>query len=311
MPQEAEQQFTAEELARYERWGLGIQGEGEPAPAQSTTEGTTTTEEPETPAAGAEEELEGEDEGLEEEESGAEDGAGQAPKKKSGVQRLKEKLRASEEARIRAEERARLLEEIRKPSDQPSTPAAPTTPAAPKPKPEPGDFDTQAEYLDALTDWKIEEREKAREAAAREEKAKTEAQSKQTTWNERLASAKTRYPDFDQVMRTPFPMSPAMREAMLESELGPELGYYLVKHQDEAQRIAGMGPASAALALGTIQAKLTPPAASTATPPAPPKTTQAAPPPTPVGGRPVPAVDTTKLSDEEWLEYHRKQRAGR
>jgi hypothetical protein len=311
MPQEAgqqpqEQQFTPEELARYERWGLGVKNDGEPAV-------TTTTEDPapqDPPAdAGADEVLHEDEELHEEGEEGAGDGT-QPPKKKSGVQRLKEKLQVEREARIRAEERAKILEETRKPADPVQTPPAPPVPAAPKPKPQPGDFDTNAEYIDALTDWKIEEREKARETATKAEQAKTEAQTKQTTWNERLAAAKTRYPDFDQALKTPFPMSPAMREAMLESELGPDLGYYLVKHQEEAQRIAAMTPAAAALALGTIQAKLTP-ASTPQTTQTPPRTTQAPPPPTPVGGRPIPAVDTTKLSDEEWLQYHRKQRTGR
>ena len=298
--------FTPEEEARYARWGLGVQSDGEPAvTTPSTTQEVPAVQDPPADAGTDEDVLDEGDEGHEGGEEGA-DSAGQPPKKKSGVQRLKEKLQAEREEKIRLEERLRILEEGRKPAE----PAVPTpAPAASKDRPDPDKFLTQAEYLDALTDWKIEQREAAKEAAAKEEKAKAEAQVKQKTWDERLTAAKGRYPDFDQALKTPFPMSPAMREAMLESELGPDLGYYLVKHQEEAGRIAAMSPAAAALALGTIQAKLAP--AEAPKPPTPPKTTQAPPPPTPVGGRPTPTVDTSKLSDEEWLQYNRKQRSGR
>jgi len=52
----------------------------------------------------------------------------------------------------------------------------------------------------------------------------------------------------------------AARQAMLEDEHGAEMLYYLAKNPKELERIAGLTPASAVLAIGKLSVALTPPA---------------------------------------------------
>lgn len=296
MPEEvAVQTFTPEEEARYARWGLGSSPDGEPTAVTTTPTEEAPPAEPETEPT----QDEVEDETGENTEQ---------PKKKSGVQRLKEKLQAEKEARIRAEERAKVLEDLQtKPGEAKATPKAEQL-VGKTPKPDINTWEgTHDEYLEARDRWLLSVFEETQEKKAAESKAKTEQQTKTNTWNERLEAAKAVHPDLEEVLETEFPLSPAMQEALLESEKGPEIGYYLVKHQEEAKRIAALGPLAAAREIGKIEAQLAsaPPKAAART------STSAPPPPTPVGGRPIPTVDPNKLSDEEWLQHYRKQRAGR
>jgi hypothetical protein len=293
MPEEqVAPQFTPEELARYARWEPGVQNGGEPV--TSTEE---PADEPETPVEEADEAAD--DEAVEEE------GEETPHKKKSGVQRLKEKLRVSEEARIRAEERAAVLEETRK------TPAEPTPakPAASPDRPAKPDLDTfegtQAEYLEARDAWLLGEFEAKQEAKATAAKAKEQTQTRQQAWDAQVLAAKTRLPDLDKVLNVPF-ATPVMQDALLDTENGVDVAHHLATHLDEAKTIAALGPVAQVLAIGKLAVRFAP-----VTAPPPKKTTEAPPPPSPVGARGSSNVDTSKMTDQEWLEHHRKNRSGR
>jgi hypothetical protein len=134
-------------------------------------------------------------------------------------------------------------------------------PATGKPKAE--DFKTEEEFLEALTDWKVDQRLAARE----EQVAKTtsEAQEKETVntvyqeLDEKIDKGRSKYNDFDEVvLAEDLNISDAMVEAIAFSDSAEDVLYYLGKHPDESEAIAKMPPIMAARELGKVEAKLNP-----------------------------------------------------
>jgi hypothetical protein len=72
-----------------------------------------------------------------------------------------------------------------------------------------------------------------------------------------LVEARWKHPDFDAVInRQDVPLTPAMQQAVYESEEAGELIYYFGKHPEEAARIAKLSPISSAREIGKIENKL-------------------------------------------------------
>ena len=213
------------------------------------------------------------------------------------------------------EELKRLIagrEPVTPPHDKPSEPAQPV--AAGKPKLE--NFRTLEEYQEALTDWKLDERERTRKEAdartAQEEAARTE----QERWTAKVKAARKAHDDYDDLIDTVvIPAGPgvlAARQAMLEDEHGAELLYHLAKHPKELERIAALSPASAVLAIGKLSAKFDIPATETNGKPR----ITGAPKPPPPSGRPSKATpdsidDPEVIKDFPRWERLRKAQLGR
>lgn len=181
---------------------------------------------------------------------------------------------------------------------KPTEPAA-NAPAADPNKPKAENFETYDEFTEALTDWKIEQREQRRDA-------QQQAAAQATTWQQRAAEAKAAMPDFDEVMAaSSAPMSHAMAEVLKESEHGPALAYHLAKNAAEAERIARLSPLAAARELGRIEATLSTPAAAPA--PAPKKVTSAPTPPTPIGSGRSTTGDPANMSQADYMAWRQTQ----
>lgn len=151
-----------------------------------------------------------------------------------------------------------MAERSVKPQDKPSEPAQ----QAGKPKLE--DFRTLEAYQEALTDWKIDERERNRKEADARTAAEEAVRAEQDGWAKKEKAARKAHTDYDDLMETiKIPVGPgvlAARQAMLEDEHGAELLYHLAKHPKELERIAALPPASAVLAVGRLSASLESPA---------------------------------------------------
>jgi hypothetical protein len=173
-----------------------------------------------------------------------------------------------------------------------------------KPTLEQFEFD-QEKFLEALADWKLNERDKAAETKRKETEAKEAAEKRTKTFVEReakYAAGKDDYRSVAEVGNDPsFICTPAMAEAILEAEEGPALLHYLDTHRDEAARIAQMSPTQTALALGRIIAR--------------PAAPEPVAPQIPTAPKPVPVVKASAplekgLSDElpvkEWLARRNK-----
>lgn len=178
----------------------------------------------------------------------------------------------------------------------------PEKPAEAAGKPRLHDFPTLEAYQEALTDWKMDQREAARQAEAQRHEAETAAAKLQTDWQSSETAARTAHPDYDDIVqsvRAPEGTGvPAMRQALLEDEAGAEILYYLGKHPDEMRKIAAMPLASAAVAIGKLAVKLTPPAPDSGKPK--PQHVSSAPrPPAPLS-RPSAGTSKKDILDEDF-----------
>lgn len=212
---------------------LGNQNEGEPVVAESV-------EEP------VEEQVETTEEAQEAPES-QEDA--EEPKRKGGYKRKIEKLEKQNQE---------LLEVLKRMTPQNGTNAEPAKPESRNDKPRPENFDSHEEYVEALTDWKIESRESQRKQQVEAERQREQTTKAQQTFKEKYQAAAKAHTDFEEMFAEyaeDTPTSPTMTQAVMESEHGSELMYYFLKNQNEAARIAGLTPIAAAREIGKIEAK--------------------------------------------------------
>ena len=148
--------------------------------------------------------------------------------------------------------------------------------------------------------------QKAEELIAKREAAKQQAVILEQ-YHDREEAARDKYDDFEQVAYNPkVPITNVMAETIQNSEVGPDVAYYLGTNIKEAERIARLSPILQAKEIGKIEAKL-------ASDPPVKKTTSAPPPISPVTARSagVSAYDTTDprstktMTDSQWIEAER------
>jgi hypothetical protein len=215
--------------------------------------------------------------------------------------RIQKEIDKAVAARKEAE---RYAQELRSKLDTGAEPAK-TTETTSNSKPKLDDFESYDAYVDALTDWKIEQREAARTKAEAESRAKSESETRAQAWTEKVEAARDKYEDFDDVIsEITTPITPAMQEAIMESSIGTDIAYHLAQHPKEIQRIAKLTPMQAAIEIGKLEAKLTAPVEKKK-----PAVSKAPEPIKPVGAK----ASTAKKSlyeIDDFTEYVKRRRAG-
>lgn len=223
-----------------------------------------------------------------------EETSAEPPKKSKGVQkRLDEITRLRYEAERRAEqERQERLYWQQKAMGE-------TKPSAPVNKPTVDQYGTYEEYLEALSDWKVDQR-LASERAERERQQQEESQrSKAMTYKERASKAREKYDDYEQIAHgSHWSPTQSMTEAIVESEMGPDIAYYLGNNPEEAERISKLSPAGQHRELGKLEAKLSAPP--------PPKPTKAPPPIEPTGSRAKAEKSPDEMNPQEFAEWRKR-----
>lgn len=187
----------------------------------------------------------------------------------------------------------------------------------PKPeKPTADKFETYDAYVEALADWKADEKVTAaldaREKAATEKAAATQRAS---TWSDRKAAFATEMPDNDAVMEaSEVPIAQHVADALLDSEEGPRVARHLNDNPDIAEKLNAMTPTQASREIGRLEVMLKPASATPvpevqATPTADKRPTKAPPPVKPIAQSKSTSVDLGKASMDEYVEQRRKQGA--
>lgn len=168
--------------------------------------------------------------------------------------------------KVLAERRAQDLEaELRKVRTTPET----EKPVEEAKKPERSAFTDDEAYIEALTEWKTEQKFKEREQKALADRDAAAQQAVVAAAHARVDAVRSVVPDFDEVVSAAnIIVPPHIGAFMQESELIGEMGYHFAKHPDELQRISDMPTRTMldlqriGIALSKIEGKLTPFASS-------------------------------------------------
>jgi len=169
--------------------------------------------------------------------------------------RFSEITKQREEARAEAqrERDARLALEARI--------AALEKPQAPQPQveeePQPHQFSDAFEYAKALTDYRVEARLAQEKASQAEARAQIERQKVYDDWSKKVVAAKAELPDFDDMVQSASDVviPDHIRDAILESDVGPRVLYHFAENPDVVKSLSAMTPIRALREVGKLEAK--------------------------------------------------------
>ncbi|NJM09332.1 MAG: hypothetical protein HC883_00070 [Bdellovibrionaceae bacterium] len=147
-------------------------------------------------------------------------------------------------------------EQALKGTPQEPTESTPQTKQASSERPKSEDFDTHEAYVEAVADWKVEQRFKAQEAKAKETSLQGEFQRQRDEYKTRATAFAKENPDFVEAVNAvdDIPLSVTVSNAILKH--GPELAYELAKDPEELERICALSVLDAAEAIGEIRARM-------------------------------------------------------
>lgn len=129
-------------------------------------------------------------------------------------------------------------------------------------KPSRSQYANDEQYIEAVTDWKLDQRDNA---AKVETQRKQQATLQQKT--EAIYAEAEKLPGFDRESFDDLPLTRPIVEALIESDAPAKLMHYMAANPAELERIAKLSPARQAAELGKLEAKAVeakPPARSNA-----------------------------------------------
>jgi hypothetical protein len=174
--------------------------------------------------------------------------------KKNAQERIQELVKSRQDAEANAESektRANLLEMKLKALEAQATPMEATN------RPQRASYANDDDFVDALTDWKADAAIAKRESQHAEARLKAEQAEVAQQWDSRQQKAITAIPDYAEVIgKSEVIVPPYVHQALLESEQGPEIAYYLALHPEEAKRIASMKPLAAIKRIAALERDL-------------------------------------------------------
>ena len=152
------------------------------------------------------------------------------------------------QARIDLENKLKDMEAKLKP--------APQEPTEADPKPKPEQFSDMFEYAEALSEWTADKRIKEEKAKEVAQKVEQERQKTMETWSNRVNDFREKTPDFDDLVGSAdVTVSNDVRDAIFESDVGPQILYHLAENPDIAKKLQGMTAIGALRMIGKLEAK--------------------------------------------------------
>jgi hypothetical protein len=123
-------------------------------------------------------------------------------------------------------------------------------------KPRPDQFVDAFEYAEALADWSAENAVMRARQEDVERKMQEERNKVIESWNTRVETTKSELPDFDDmVSSSDVVVSDQVRDAILESDVGPRILYHLAENPEIAQKISKASLITALREIGKLEAK--------------------------------------------------------
>lgn len=244
-PRTASTVVTSENLADFNANKLGLATEPSPTAADSVDDKSGSE-----PAA-----TEGKSEpGLAKDEATETDENKRIPKIERRFDKLT-KAKAEAEAQA-AEERAKRedLEKRLAAIESQKVPAQADTQGDREPQPE--DFKDAFDYAKALSKWSAEQALARREQEVKQKEAEAQQQKVIQTWQQKLEATIAELPDYeDMVASSTLKVNDTVRDAILESDVGPRILYELASNDDLADRMGSMTTAGALKLIGKLEAQ--------------------------------------------------------
>lgn len=168
---------------------------------------------------------------------------------------LTQKRRDAEAAAAAAAEEARQLREKLAQYEKPAQPAQPAQ--SEDVAPDAAKYQDPFEYAKDLAEYSarkaLENREK-QEILRRQQEAQEAATR---SWVERVEKAKAEIPDFQEMVESSeVAVSDQVRDAIMDSDVGPQILYYLADNPEKAKSLGEMTVAKALRELGKIEASI-------------------------------------------------------
>lgn len=125
-------------------------------------------------------------------------------------------------------------------------------------EPIPEDYQDAFDYARDLAKFEARRIIQAEKQAEANVKAQEAQQKVLSTWTERINEAKTELPDYDEmVASSDVVVHDVIRDAILESDVGPRILYHLAENEDFAKKFSEMPLPQALKELGKLEAKYT------------------------------------------------------
>lgn len=118
-------------------------------------------------------------------------------------------------------------------------------------KPRRDQFASEEEFVDKLTDWKLDQRDQTANQQRRDAQA-----TANNTKTENLYKQAEKLPGFDRDAFEELPLTTAMAAALVDSDVSAKLMEYVTLNPGEVDRIAALPPARQAAEIGKLEAKL-------------------------------------------------------
>ena len=234
-PRQASSIVTSENLADFNADKLGLASESSPTAAE-------VDENPSEPAADK-----GQSEPkLAEDEATGTDEKKQNPKLEKRFSELTKARKEAEARNVELEKRLAALE-----SNRPAQVEAESNR-----KPTPDDFKDAFEYAEALADWSAENALARREQEVKQKEVEAKRDTVIQTWQQKLESTKAELPDYEvMVASSDVKVNDTVRDAILESDVGPRILYELASDDELAEKLTGLTTAGALKLIGKLEAQ--------------------------------------------------------
>jgi hypothetical protein len=121
-------------------------------------------------------------------------------------------------------------------------------------KPQASQFQDAFEYAEALAEWSAEKALEQRDIQEQQRKIEQQRNEVIKSWTQKLEAAKANLPDFDDmVASSSVQVRDEVRDAILESDVGPEILYHLASNDEYAAKFANMPANKALKELGKLE----------------------------------------------------------
>lgn len=226
---------TSENLADFQAKKLGLANQN--APAEANTEPVV-------------------EQGGSESEPEQEAATGEKKQNPKLEKRFSELTKQREAARQEAEREREARQALEARLKDLEAKANPPKSEEPDPKPDPAQFNDAIEYAEALAEWTADKKLRERDQAEMQRKAQEEQSRMRQKFQERLEAAKADMPDYEEMIASSdVAVSQPVTDAIIESDVGPQILYYLAENPDFARGLAEKSITSQLRAIGRLEAK--------------------------------------------------------